>query len=377
MSNFTCINCNVKFADADTQKLHYKTDWHRYNLKRKISQLGPVTSEEFQKRVLESRAILSNNQAELNTTFYCNACRKQFQNQKAFDNHENSKKHKENLRSSNTIEEEVLTKSERKIKERPKHALEIEEEDEMDVDEDEDDEDWEDEEIDEFAEDKEEERNPIVEDCLFCDHKSENIVKNMEHMSVVHTFFIPDMEFCIDLPNLVVYLAEKVKKYFICLFCNDEGKAFYSLDAVRKHMNDKGHCMINHEGINMAEYSDFYDYSSSYPDNGEANDIDEEIDDELLDGNEYQLVLPNGNTIGHRSLNRYYKQHLNPNRQLVPKKNKKLTRIMNQYRSIGWKPATSAQLEEKKMRIKQAKYQMRLGVKANKLQHHYREQVMF
>ncbi|KAL5274111.1 ZNF622 family protein [Megaselia abdita] len=370
-SNFTCINCNVKFADAEIQKNHYKTDWHRYNLKRKISQMPPVTSEDFQKRVLESKALQNSNQVELNTTFYCNACRKQFQNQKAFDNHENSKKHKESLKSSKTSEE-VLIKSERKIKERPKHALEIEEE--MDVDDDE--EEWEDEDVDEFAED-EEERNPIVEECLFCDHQSDNIVKNMEHMSVVHSFFIPDMEFCTDLPNLVVYLAEKVKKYFICLFCNDDGKAFYSLDAVRKHMSDKGHCQINHEGINMAEYSDFYDYSSSYPDHGEDQDIDEELDDDLLEGNEYQLVLPNGNVIGHRSLNRYYKQHLNPNRQLIPKKNKKLTRIMNQYRSIGWKPATSQQLEEKKMRIKQAKYQMRLGVKANKLQHHYREQVMF
>lgn len=224
--------------------------------------MGPVTSEDFQKRVLESKALQSNNQAELNTTFYCNACRKQFQNQKAFDNHEGSKKHKENLKSSNTIEEEVLTKTERKVKERPKHALEIEEE-EMEVDDEE--EEWEDGEVDEFAED-DEERNPIVEECLFCEHRSENIVKNMEHMSVVHSFFIPDTEFCTDLPNLMVYLAEKLKKYFICLFCNDEGKAFYSLDAVRKHMNDKGHCQINHEGINMAEYSDFYDYSSSYPD---------------------------------------------------------------------------------------------------------------
>lgn len=110
---------------------------------------------------------------------------------------------------------------------------------------------------------------------------------------------------------------------------------------------------------------------------GDDKDIDAEIEDDLLEGNEYQLVLPNGNVIGHRSLNRYYKQHLNPNRQLIPKKNKKLNRIMNQYRSIGWKPATSQQIEEKKLRIKQMKYQMKLGVKANKLQHHYREQVMF
>lgn len=54
---------------------------------------------------------------------------------------------------------------------------------------------------------------------------------------------------------------------YICLWCNDRGRTFYSLDAVRKHMNDKGHCKMLHEGLALAEYSEFYDYSSSYPDN--------------------------------------------------------------------------------------------------------------
>lgn len=53
---------------------------------------------------------------------------------------------------------------------------------------------------------------------------------------------------------------------FICLWCNEKGRTFYSLDAVRKHMNDKGHCKMLHEGIALAEYADFYDYSASYPD---------------------------------------------------------------------------------------------------------------
>lgn len=54
---------------------------------------------------------------------------------------------------------------------------------------------------------------------------------------------------------------------FICLWCNDRGRTFYSLDAVRKHMNDKGHCKLLHEGLALAEYAEYYDYSSSYPDN--------------------------------------------------------------------------------------------------------------
>jgi len=86
-------------------------------------------------------------------------------------------------------------------------------------------------------------------------------------MSVAHSFFIPDTEYCTDIEGLIYYLGEKVANYFICLWCNDRGKTFYSLDAVRKHMLDKGHCQMLHEGVALAEYAEYYDYSSSYPDN--------------------------------------------------------------------------------------------------------------
>merc|ERR1712226_1268130 len=56
MSSYTCISCRVAFADADLQRGHYKTDWHRYNLKRKVAELPPVTAENFQERVLAQRA---------------------------------------------------------------------------------------------------------------------------------------------------------------------------------------------------------------------------------------------------------------------------------------------------------------------------------
>ena len=60
MASYTCITCRVLFAAkdedseaeaAELQKAHYKTDWHRYNLKRKVADLPPVTAENFQERV--------------------------------------------------------------------------------------------------------------------------------------------------------------------------------------------------------------------------------------------------------------------------------------------------------------------------------------
>jgi len=63
MATYTCITCRVVFADkegndgvsAELQKAHYKTDWHRYNLKRKVADLPPVTAENFLQRVVAQK----------------------------------------------------------------------------------------------------------------------------------------------------------------------------------------------------------------------------------------------------------------------------------------------------------------------------------
>ncbi|KAH8387207.1 hypothetical protein KR093_005489 [Drosophila rubida] len=425
MSHFTCINCDARFASAEVQREHYKTDWHRYNLKRRVAQLPPVAAEEFQQRVLSARNATETAIEEQQMSIYCSACCKQFGNQKAHDNHLNSKKHKEAVArfeqkepqaSSSSTPASLCVKS--IVNPRPHPALAAAmagkgrlafAERSMQVDEADDDADFEDieeEEVDSDEWDKIAE-NPLTErDCLFCSEQSEDLVANLKHMSVAHSFFIPDVEYCTDVEGLLYYLGEKVANYFICLWCNDRGKTFYSLDAVRKHMLDKGHCQMLHEGVALAEYAEYYDYSSSYPDNvsvlsinnrkhlklylslsfshmqKEGMDIDEEVVPELLDGDEYQLVLPSGAVIGHRSLLRYYKQRLHPERAAVIKKSdRKLHRVLSEYRALGW-TQTQQQAAARKakdihlMKRVQSKWQMQLGTKANKLQKHYRAQVL-
>ena len=82
----------------------------------------------------------------------------------------------------------------------------------------------------------------------------------------------------------------------MCLWCNEKSKRFRTLDAVRKHMIDKGHCKINFSGGNaIAEFADFYDYSKTYPEeDGEEKDPDMEVDVNTLDDTGYELVLPSG-----------------------------------------------------------------------------------
>lgn len=296
MSAFTCLNCNVRFHNADIQREHYKTDWHRYNLKRRVGELPPVTAEEFQKRVLQQR--ISDEQAQQEVSLYCNVCRKQFISDKSYENHLNSKKHKENVQIAEKKGENLGSQSDAPMKQLP--AIEQNEDkhrDDNDANDDDDGMEVEEVDSDEWDEDFD---NPIANnDCIFCPQHSDDFVENVKHMSSTHSFFIPDTEYITDVEGLLTYLGEKVargKPYscffsskfktrdvmikmnwirffldFICLWCNDRGRTFYSLDAVRKHMRDKGHCRMLHEGLALAEYAEYYDYSSSYPDNVSIN----------------------------------------------------------------------------------------------------------
>jgi len=65
--------------------------------------------------------------------------------------------------------------------------------------------------------------------------------------------------------NWLSYL--QVKRDFICLYCNDRCQPFLSLEAVRKHMDAKGHCKLRYgDGGDDedADLEDFYDYSSRF-----------------------------------------------------------------------------------------------------------------
>lgn len=47
VSNLKCPTCNIDFSELQQHKNHYKSDYHRYNLKRKMVKLAPVTHDQF------------------------------------------------------------------------------------------------------------------------------------------------------------------------------------------------------------------------------------------------------------------------------------------------------------------------------------------
>jgi pre-60S factor REI1 len=94
-SPYTCITCHVAFSNGELQRAHYKSDWHRYNLKRKVADLGPITANEFTEKVeaiqqqQHSEKNIDNNRSALT----CKDCGKAFTSENGLLNHIKSKKH--------------------------------------------------------------------------------------------------------------------------------------------------------------------------------------------------------------------------------------------------------------------------------------------
>ncbi|XP_029036639.2 ankyrin repeat and zinc finger domain-containing protein 1-like [Osmia bicornis bicornis] len=45
--SLSCSFCNAIFEDKAQQRLHYKLDWHRYNLKQRLNGLKPISEDKF------------------------------------------------------------------------------------------------------------------------------------------------------------------------------------------------------------------------------------------------------------------------------------------------------------------------------------------
>ncbi|RCH79683.1 hypothetical protein CU098_002464, partial [Rhizopus stolonifer] len=61
----TCRTCQLSFTTREDQRGHYKTDWHRYNIKRKlVLDATPVSFEEFEKILSDLTESISGSEDE-------------------------------------------------------------------------------------------------------------------------------------------------------------------------------------------------------------------------------------------------------------------------------------------------------------------------
>ncbi|VFQ89901.1 unnamed protein product [Cuscuta campestris] len=377
MPGLTCNACNKEFHDEADQKLHYKSEWHRYNLKRKVAGVPGVTEALF----LARQAALAEEKKKSETPmlYRCGVCSKEYRSAKAHSQHLESKSHlfRASQMSNHNTESNVIIRP----LQHPnlgKSTQRIEKEDINESDESE----WEEvdpmeeeslmhtsngnmEEEDMDEDDLSEELDPSC--CFMCDLKLRTIEKCMVHMHKQHGFFIPDVEYLKDPKGFLTYVGLKVRRDYLCLYCNERCHPFSSLEAVRNHMEAKSHCKVHYgDGGDdeEADLEEFYDYTSSYVD---ANGKELVVLDDTSNGVELstggaELIIKkrteNGvstKTLGSREFLRYYRQKLRPSRD----GDIALTAALaSRYRSLG---LATVQSRENMVQMKLLKAMNRSG----------------
>ncbi|RCK66312.1 Cytoplasmic 60S subunit biogenesis factor REH1 [Candida viswanathii] len=358
-ASFTCNTCGVKFINAELQRQHMKTEWHRYNLKRRVASLPSISSELFAEKII-SLKNMAKNENEDEYGFYV-ATRKKKKNSngdrqvtKKFLKSQQSRGRAAEIVSAASAVRSVSPASsiasefsQFSINDSDYHEVEsVETGSEINYTEESEfsdlgdelysDEDGEDHDHDEEESEDETECIPITH-CFYCGANNHEIENNIKHMFNRHGLYIPERSFLVDVEGLLEYLSEVISLDHECLVCGFEGK---NLESIRQHITSKGHCKIPYETkeekLAVAEFYDFIgeDYDEQVANNKEeknpekhvgfGEDVPEEATEEGSDGNgindNYALVAidssgvelttPTGSRIGHRSMQRYYRQNI-------------------------------------------------------------------
>ncbi|KAK9358669.1 C2H2 type zinc-finger-domain-containing protein [Lipomyces starkeyi] len=317
---FTCNSCGVGFPTPDMQRRHMKTDWHRYNLKRRVATLPPISAEIFAERVLQQMDATRKNEEKV-----AGGSKKTLRRHKTPSSVTTSSVTGDDLDS--IIDDGASDFARASVRSAASNVVgghEAEDEDE---------------DIDSIIERKLQSAVKLpINACIFCSAQNfSDIEATVSHMQHDHGLFVPEKDYLLDLQGLVTYFSEKVSIGNACLYCSFIGR---SLNSVRDHMVAKQHCKIPYDTEDeQLEISSFYDFSSSYPDDYEEEDDWDDVasgdgsaeDDAetvqvanvvpqrraesnlILDPTGLELSLPLSRLrIGHRSLARYYRQSLRP-----------------------------------------------------------------
>lgn len=306
---YTCNTCQVAYRNIDLQKGHMKSDWHRYNLKRRVASLPPISADVFTEKVLQARAVST---AEADKAYFeraCDICEKTYYSENAFQNHLTSQKHKAKQASSgqptsgraddettsvvsstfslgepiapsqgevdSDAEEEFshvveglqkasITEQRPSPVKRPSHPQPAVEGDAQE---------------DAAATRESDSATPVpaaqepnwtLESCLFCNYSSPTVPLNTHHMERFHGMFIPERKYLVDIDGLLQQLQDKIRQHHQCLYCD---KIKSSMFGIQTHMRDTGHCKIPYETEReQLRIGDFYDFRSTYSDDEEMSD---------------------------------------------------------------------------------------------------------
>jgi len=330
-------------------KEHYKTDWHRYNLKRKAANLPVVSMELFEQ--LSARQTVAQAQRDA------------------------KEKAKEEKYARRGVQSRAAQQG---LSFREAQARLASEAQEGEGDEEDSGGEWE-----EMSGDEAEQ---VLQEQAQLDARAEAAAKEMEafqwnackslfdsyqadtvpdavrYMGNKFGFFVPDSEFVSDLNGMLRYLAMKIELGKQCLHCNKELK---DAEATRKHMVDKSHCKLRYGQLGdedaEEELEDFYTYPASMDvGDGQLVAVGEEAPAALTTQGLEMVVNrtedgSGGQIIGSRSMARYYKQRPKPtdNREdveanmVVVKERKLAGGLVSMERITARQQATAHRIEFK------------------------------
>lgn len=290
-ASFTCNTCGIKFVTAELQRQHMKTDWHRYNLKRRVAELPSITSDVFAEKILNQQT--SQEPAEEDEYGFYVARRrtkatgngrqitKKLIKQQQRQLHEARGRPEQSevvsgsslraaspatsiasefsqfsLGDSDQLHEVASTTetgSELNYSESDFTDLEgdlLSEEDEVEDH---------DADVESESESLQEIESIPITHCFYCGDNNHEVENNIRHMYSRHGLYIPERSYLVDLEGLLHFLSEVVSIDHECLVCGFEGK---NLESIRQHIYAKGHCKIPYESKEekqaMAEFYDFY-----------------------------------------------------------------------------------------------------------------------
>ncbi|KAK0708171.1 C2H2 type zinc-finger-domain-containing protein [Lasiosphaeris hirsuta] len=323
---YTCNTCQVAFRNSDLQKAHMRGDWHRYNLKRRVASLPPISSEMFTEKVLQARVASTVQADKAGFEKSCDACQKTYYSENSYRNHIGSSKHKARLaavlaRSNGKVDDEASSMMSSTFSlgdpAEAKSVVDSDAEEEFN-------------EVVEglkktaltegvsplsrpsnpplsAAEQRKEEHPvslsssedhsasmtpstatpvpsakpgpaPTLKTCLFCNYESPTAPLNVIHMERIHGMFVPEKEYLVNPEGLLAALQTRVFELHECISC---GKPRKDAFAAQTHMRDKGHCQIPYTTeAEQLEIGEFYDFRSTY------SDDEDDSDNESTDGGE-------------------------------------------------------------------------------------------
>lgn len=426
----------IQFQSSDMQRYHMKTEWHRYNLKRRVAQLPPINADVFAEKLQISQKEQDLNQVDEFGFAILKPKVPNYHHQKK--HHKKSKnrgrhtgglrKHTNLLRSVSpaaSVASQVSrlsinsgseiytdfneeTASEYGFTTDSNYEYESNEYTSSEY---------------ESSDDGETERIQTT-DCIYCGLHNREIEQNVRHMFQSHGLYIPERSYLVDLKGLLNYLIDVVVINNKCTCCHFQGS---SLESIRAHMDSKRHCRMPYETKEeRALFAKFYDFSSlniqtevseskagkkvAFQDqHDKKHEVEEESEEEEdrtqsreekeeeegeerkegsdtdinsnyslvhVDDTGVALTLPTGARVGHRSMQRYYRQTLP-----LPPNLEESTRTVTvaDRRFNGGITGRQYKKNEKKMQQLEKRHfdkQFRRDVRRINFQSHYRDELL-